>query len=74
MSTFRLIALSFLPLLAPAADPKLELVSVRKIWDKLPHNAFGDLIRYQDRGGAYFVKATGTSHRRLTARPMASCG
>ncbi len=35
---------------APAADStsgKAELVSVRKIWDQSPHNAFTDLIRYK---------------------------
>jgi hypothetical protein len=28
--------------------PKVELVSVAKIWDKAPHNAFTDLIRFHD--------------------------
>jgi len=27
----------------------LRLIEVRKIWDKAPHNAFTDLIRFQDR-------------------------
>src|SRR5688500_13440173 len=31
-----------------AAEKKAELISVEKIWDKAPHNAFTDLIRYQD--------------------------
>lgn len=31
---------------SPAAGP--ELVSVRKIWDAAPHNAFTDLIRFHD--------------------------
>lgn len=37
--------------IAPAAEPlpKAELVSVRKIWDRAPHNAFTDLIRFKDR-------------------------
>src|SRR5579863_6317118 len=30
-----------------AAEP--ELVEVRKIWDRAPHNAFTDLLRFQDR-------------------------
>lgn len=30
-----------------AGEP--QLVSVRKIWDQAPHNAFTDLIRFQDR-------------------------
>lgn len=36
---------------APAADSapgKAELVSVRKIWDQSPHNAFTDLVRYKN--------------------------
>ena len=31
---------------ARAADP--EIVSVRKVWDAAPHNAFTDLIRFRD--------------------------
>jgi hypothetical protein len=34
--------------LGPAAEPKVEIVEVRKIWDKAPHNAFTDLIRFKD--------------------------
>ncbi len=30
------------------AQPTASLVSVRKIWDRAPHNAFTDLIRFQD--------------------------
>ncbi len=30
-----------------AESPKPELVSVRKIWDQAPHNAFTDLIRFK---------------------------
>lgn len=48
-----LLALSalFAPLLAADKDgPKLELVgNVQKIWDQGKHNAFTDLIRFQDR-------------------------
>jgi hypothetical protein len=32
-----------------AASPQAELVSVRKIWDAAPHNAFTDLARFDDR-------------------------
>jgi hypothetical protein len=32
-----------------AAEPALKLVEVRKIWDQAPHNAFTDLVRFQDR-------------------------
>lgn len=31
------------------AEEKPELVSVKKIWDRAPHNAFTDLIRFRDR-------------------------
>ena len=27
----------------------MEVITVRKIWDKAPHNAFTDLVRFQDR-------------------------
>ncbi|MEX0793407.1 MAG: sialidase family protein [Pirellulaceae bacterium] len=36
-------------LTAPATAAELELLSVEKIWDAGPHNAFTDLIRYQDK-------------------------
>ncbi|MBN2022201.1 MAG: exo-alpha-sialidase [Pirellulales bacterium] len=28
--------------------PKLELVSVEKVWDRAPHNAFTDLVRFRN--------------------------
>jgi hypothetical protein len=31
------------------APEQAEIVSVQKIWDKAPHNAFTDLIRFKDR-------------------------
>jgi hypothetical protein len=34
-----------------------ELVEVRRIWDRAPHNAFTDLIRYQDRWFCTFREA-----------------
>jgi hypothetical protein len=40
-----------------AAEP--ELVSVKKIWDKGPHNAFTDLIRFDDRWLCTFREAEG---------------
>ncbi|MEX2286922.1 MAG: exo-alpha-sialidase [Planctomycetaceae bacterium] len=43
---------------AQAADA--ELVDARKIWDKAPHNAFTDLIRFKDRW--YCVFREGTAH------------
>lgn len=45
--------------------PVLEIVSVKKIWDQAPHNAFTDLARYQDkwyctfREGRYHAKSDG---------------
>ena len=30
---------------ATASSP--EIISVRKIWDRAPHNAFTDLVRFQ---------------------------
>ncbi len=36
------------PTSRPAA-PKPQIVSVEKIWDAAPHNAFTDLIRFKDR-------------------------
>lgn len=49
-------------LAAPAwsAEPAgLKLQSVKKIWDQAPHNAFTDLIRFQDRWYCTFREATG---------------
>ena len=39
----------------PASEP--ENVSVRKIWDRGEHNAFSDLIRFQDRWWCTFREA-----------------
>src|SRR5690349_11124078 len=47
LSTAFLACAVFAAQLATAAS--LELVSVDRIWDKAPHNAFGDLIRFQNR-------------------------
>lgn len=43
----------------PAARAPV-LVEVRKIWDRAPHNAFTDLLRFQDRW--YCVFREGTAH------------
>lgn len=40
-----------------AAKP--EIVAVRKIWDKAPHNAFTDLIRHQDQFVCVFREGQG---------------
>ena len=36
-----------------------EIVSLERIWDKAPHNAFTDLIRFQDRWYCTFREAQG---------------
>lgn len=44
-------------MLAPAllsAQPKLELISTKRIWNEAPHSAFGDLIRFRDRWWCVF--------------------
>jgi len=47
-------------LTARGAEPKLELVQpVKKIWDAAPHNAFTDLIRFQDKWFCTFREGTG---------------
>jgi hypothetical protein len=48
-------AVALLPLPSLAADP--ELVSVEKIWDRAPHNAFTDLIRWRGRWYCTFREA-----------------
>ena len=45
---------------AQDADPRTPLISVRKIWDAAPHNAFTDLVRFNDRW--YCVLREGTAH------------
>lgn len=40
-----------------AAEP--ELISVRKIWDEGPHNAFTDLVRFQDQWYCTFREGEG---------------
>ena len=40
-----------------AGEPRIELV--RKIWDDAPHNAFTDLIRFQDRWYCVFREGKG---------------
>ncbi len=54
------ILLGGLPLPARAEDRPAKLVSVQKIWDKAPHNAFTDLVRFQDRWFCVFRE--GKSH------------
>jgi hypothetical protein len=44
-----LLALVFCPGLIRGERPVAELQTVRKIWDRAPHNAFTDLMRWNDR-------------------------
>lgn len=37
-----------------SAQPKLELISTKRIWNEAPHSAFGDLIRFHDRWWCVF--------------------
>ena len=46
LSLFVLLAFAIGPV---RADDSVKLIEVRKIWDKAPHNAFTDLVRFQDR-------------------------
>jgi hypothetical protein len=46
--------------LSGAAEKQPELVSVQKIWDQAPHNAFTDLIRWK--GNWYCVFREGKAH------------
>jgi hypothetical protein len=43
-----------------ADDPAVEIVSVERIWDRAPHNAFTGLARFQDRW--YCAFREGDSH------------
>src|SRR5437660_902599 len=48
------------PVPAGAAPGDTELVEVRKIWDRAPHNAFTDLVRFKSRWFCVFRE--GTAH------------
>lgn len=62
MST-RLISIALIVLQAvvvsASAPLKLELVSVKKIWDQAPHNAFTDLARWKDQFYCAFREGRG---------------
>src|SRR6266436_4724344 len=44
---------------ARASEPA-KIVEVKKIWDRAPHNAFTDLVRFKDRWFCVFRE--GTAH------------
>lgn len=52
------VVLSFMPGL-PAFAADFEFESIRKIWDKAPHNAFTDLIRHDGRWLCVFREGKG---------------
>lgn len=43
-----LAILAFLALTLHAAPQQAEIVSVKKVWDRAPHNGFTDLVRFRD--------------------------
>ncbi|MDM8005119.1 MAG: sialidase family protein [Phycisphaerae bacterium] len=47
------------PASRPADVPPCEIVSVKRIWDAAPHNAFTDLIRFQDKWYCTFRESQG---------------
>lgn len=48
-----------MPMCGRAAEAAPELVSVARIWDQAPHNAFTDLIRWRDTWYCTFREAEG---------------
>lgn len=54
-----LLAVAARPAPVRAADAAPELLSVRKIWDQAPHNAFTDLIRWRGAWYCTFREAEG---------------
>jgi len=46
-------------LLFSSPQEKAEIVTVRKIWDQGPHNAFTDLLRFKDRWFCVFREGAG---------------
>ncbi|HPD29783.1 MAG TPA: hypothetical protein PLL20_07300 [Phycisphaerae bacterium] len=47
------------PASRPGDVPQCEIVSVKRIWDAAPHNAFTDLIRFQDKWYCTFREGEG---------------
>jgi hypothetical protein len=69
-----LIAMAGLSLVGSSvfADPAARIVDVRKIWDAAPHNAFTDLIRFQDRWWCAFREGDGHVSANGTIRVLTS--
>lgn len=53
------LILVVLAVTSSGADEPAELVRVQKIWDQAPHNAFTDLVRFQDRWFCVFREGQG---------------
>ena len=51
------VVLGWMAIALPAQASQPEIVSVHKIWDRGEHNAFTDLIRFQDRWWCTFREA-----------------
>ena len=51
------LLLVLLAIVPPIQAVELELVGVDKIWDKAPHNAFTDMVRFQNRWYVAFREA-----------------
>ena len=60
-ATVALLVVTALPVLAWAAGDgaKARIVELRKIWDKAPHNAFTDLVRFKGRWLCVFREGAG---------------
>jgi hypothetical protein len=54
-----LYLLLFLAAGIATADPRLDLISVQRIWNQAPHSAFGDIIRFQNRWFCVFREGKG---------------
>ena len=67
MSTADAPAQTDAPPAAPPDAPSLRLLEARRIWDQAPHNAFTDLIRFQNRWYCAFREGDGhvCDHGRL---------
>lgn len=50
-------ACALIPVSLPLCAAEPEIVSVQKIWDRAPHNAFTDLIRFRDHWWCTFREA-----------------
>ena len=54
-----MVGLSGMTTNAQEKEKTIKLIETRKIWDKAPHNAFTDLVRFQDRWFCVFREGKG---------------